>query len=109
MAGGAVQFPVPAEVAYDYLVDPTHRPEWQSSLRAVELDPPRGHGRSDGHAGLVAREGLRWTDVTRPGLRPRMELTLPTDRVSRPRKRTNSSGSRPSAKPTSRLARISFS
>ena len=29
-------FDVPAEVAFDYLVDPRHRPEWQSSLRRVE-------------------------------------------------------------------------
>ena len=34
MAG--VRFGVPVEVAFDYLVDPHHRPEWQSSLRRVE-------------------------------------------------------------------------
>ena len=33
----AVAFAVPAEVAFDYLIDPRHRPEWQSSLRRVEL------------------------------------------------------------------------
>ena len=34
--GGTVPFPVPAEVAFDYLVDPANRPQWQSSLAAVE-------------------------------------------------------------------------
>ncbi|MBS45500.1 MAG: polyketide cyclase [Nocardioides sp.] len=62
--GRAVLFPVPCEVAYDYLVAPDNRAEWQSSLRAVE--DVRG---ADGVAGQT------WTDVTNPGLRPRMELT----------------------------------
>jgi hypothetical protein len=61
--GVEVGFDVPAEVAYDYLVDPRNRPEWQSSLRSVELD-------GDG----PVRVGMRWTDVTRLGPRPEMEL-----------------------------------
>ena len=61
MAG--VAFEVPAEVAFDYLADPRHRPEWQSSLRRVELID---------HDVAV---GQRWVDVTMPGLRPRMETT----------------------------------
>jgi uncharacterized protein YndB with AHSA1/START domain len=64
-----VRFGVPAEVAFDYLVDPHHRPEWQSSLRRVE----------DVDAG-APRVGQRWVDVTVPGLRPRMETT----RLERP-------------------------
>ena len=64
MAGGSVDFGVPVERAYDYLVDPTLRPQWQASLRAVEV------GETEPVVGLV------WTDVTWPGLRPRMELTL---------------------------------
>jgi hypothetical protein len=59
-----VSFPVPAEVACAYLADPVHRPEWQSSLRAVEVidaGPPH--------------VGQRWTDVTVPGLRPAMRTT----------------------------------
>ncbi len=60
---GRVPFPVPAEVAFDYLVDPRNRPAWQSSLARVED--------VDGEPRL----GQRWTDVTRPGLRPAMETT----------------------------------
>ena len=58
-----VRFAVPAEVAFDYLAEPRNRTEWQSSLKAVEVldeGPPR--------------VGQRWYDVTRPGLRPLMEL-----------------------------------
>ncbi|GGD05543.1 SRPBCC family protein [Nocardioides daphniae] len=68
MAGGAVDFAVPAEAAYDFLVDPTQRPRWQSSLRAVEL-------RDGWEPGDPVEAGLRWVDVTWPGLRPRMTLT----------------------------------
>lgn len=60
-----VRFEVPVEVAFDYLVDPHRRAEWQSSLRRVEevdAGPPR--------------VGQRWVDVTVPGLRPRMETTV---------------------------------
>ena len=60
---GTVVFAVPAEVAFDYLVDPRNRPAWQSSLTRVED--------VDGEP----RVGQRWTDVTRPGLRPAMETT----------------------------------
>ena len=59
-----VRFDVPCEAAYDYLVDPANRPAWQSSLRAVDD--------VEGPDGVI---GQRWTDVTVPGLRPRMELT----------------------------------
>ena len=60
----AVQFPVPPEVAFDYLVDPVNRPAWQSSLRSVE--------EVDG----APRVGQTWIDVTTPGLRPKMRTTL---------------------------------
>jgi len=63
MASGKVRFHVPAEVAFDYLVDPRHRPQWQSSLRRVED--------VDGDP----RAGQTWTDVTKPGLRPAMTTT----------------------------------
>jgi hypothetical protein len=66
---GSVAFAVPAEVAFDYLVDPRNRPEWQSSLRWVE-DVSGG-----------PRAGQTWTDVTWPGLRPAMR----TDILERPR------------------------
>ena len=58
-----VRFAVPRAVAYDYLVEPANRPQWQSSLRAVA-----------DVSGPVA-VGLTWTDVTKPGVRPQMELT----------------------------------
>jgi hypothetical protein len=59
-----VDFDVPAEVAFDYLVDPRNRPHWQSSLRRVELIDD------------VAEVGQRWVDVTSVGARPRMETTV---------------------------------
>ena len=64
MADRGVRFPVPREVAFDYLVDPRNRAAWQSSLRRVE-----------GVTG-EPRVGQRWVDVTVPGLRPRMETTV---------------------------------
>lgn len=67
--GGTVVFEVPTEVAFDYLVDPHHRAEWQSSLRRVEN--VRGEPRA----------GQTWTDVTKLGPRPAMR----TDIVERPR------------------------
>jgi uncharacterized protein YndB with AHSA1/START domain len=63
MTTGTVRFDVPAEQAFDYLVDPNNRPAWQSSLRRVED--------VDGQP----RVGQTWTDVTKPGLRPAMRTT----------------------------------
>lgn len=59
-----VSFPVPPEVAFDYLVDPANRAQWQSSLRRVE--------EIDGEP----RVGQTWVDVTVPGLRPQMRTTV---------------------------------
>jgi uncharacterized protein YndB with AHSA1/START domain len=64
-----VTFDVPVDVAFDYLVDPHNRPQWQSSLRRVEA--------VDGDVAV----GQSWIDVTGPGLRPVMtttELDRPT-------------------------------
>lgn len=61
MAG--VTFDVPVEVAFDYLVDPRNRPEWQASLRRVEVLDDR------------VEVGQRWVDVTVTRMRPRMETT----------------------------------
>ncbi|MGB0102032.1 MAG: SRPBCC family protein [Nocardioides sp.] len=58
-----VAFPVSCEVAFDYLADPHHRADWQSSLARVED--------VDGEV----RVGQTWVDVTKPGLRPLMETT----------------------------------
>jgi polyketide cyclase/dehydrase/lipid transport protein len=62
-AGGTVAFDVPREVAYDYLVDPRNRPQWQSSLRGVS------------HVDGEPRIGQTWVDETRPGIKPRMRTT----------------------------------
>ena len=64
-----VAFYVPVEAAFDYLVDPRNRPQWQSSLRRVEQV-----------VGAVG-PGQTWVDVTGPGLRPAMETTA----LARPR------------------------
>jgi hypothetical protein len=48
---------------FDYLSDPRHRPEWQSSLRAIHL--------VDGGS---PRVGTRWVDRTAVGANPRMEI-----------------------------------
>lgn len=70
MSVNAVDFTVPAEVAYDFLVDPLQRPRWQSSLRRVDLVDA-----VHDEAGGPVRAGTSWTDVTWPGVRPRMVLT----------------------------------
>jgi uncharacterized protein YndB with AHSA1/START domain len=59
-----VTFGVPAEVAFDFLVDPRNRPDWQSSLRRVAL------------ADASVRVGQTWVDVTSIGARPAMETTV---------------------------------
>jgi hypothetical protein len=61
--GGRVEFSATREVAFDYLVDPRHRPEWQSSLARVSA--------VDGEPRL----GQTWIDETKPGLKPRMRTT----------------------------------
>ncbi len=66
----AVAFPVPPEVAFDYLADPVNRPAWQSSLARVE------------HVDGEVRVGQTWVDVTKPGMRPLMETT----ELDRPRR-----------------------
>ena len=60
---GSVTFEVPPAVAFDYLVDPHHRAEWQSSLRRVS--------EVDGEP----RVGQTWVDETKPGIKPRMRTT----------------------------------
>jgi len=64
MLGGRVAFDVPVEEAFAYLADPRNRPEWQSSLRSVEM-------LDDGEP----RVGMRWRDHTVVGLVPQMEIT----------------------------------
>jgi uncharacterized protein YndB with AHSA1/START domain len=54
---------VPPAAAFDYLTDPHHRPEWQSSLARVE------------EVAGEPRVGQTWVDVTKAGVRPAMETT----------------------------------
>ena len=56
-----MRFHRPVDVVFDYLSDPTARPEWQSSLRRVELRGAQTSG-----------VGTRWIDVTWAGLRPEL-------------------------------------
>lgn len=51
-------------MAFAYLLEPTNRPEWQSSLAAIV---PLDHG--------TPYVGMRWHDVTKVGVRPLMEIT----------------------------------
>jgi Polyketide cyclase / dehydrase and lipid transport len=64
MLGGQVAFDVPVDVAYAYLAYPRHRPEWQSSLRSVQM-------LDEGEP----RVGMRWHDHTVVGIVPRMVIT----------------------------------
>jgi polyketide cyclase/dehydrase/lipid transport protein len=68
--GGRVEFSCDRETAFDYLVDPRRRPEWQSSLRRVS--------EVDGEP----RVGQTWVDETKAGIRPRM-MTTELDRPTR--------------------------
>jgi Polyketide cyclase / dehydrase and lipid transport len=66
-----VTYAVPVSDAFAYLADPRHRPEWQSSLRSVELL---------GDAASAPRVGQSWRDHTMVGMAPEMETTaLETD------------------------------
>ena len=63
-----LEYAVPASVAFAYLADPANRPEWQSSLRAVEL--------LGADAGETPRVGMRWLDHTAVGMSPEMAITV---------------------------------
>lgn len=58
----SLELPHPPPVLFPFLVDPSNRPLWQSSLRAVE------------GAGAPA-VGSTWHDVTRYGVRAAMQIT----------------------------------
>lgn len=59
-----VTFGQAPEVVFTFLADPRNRPDWQSSLRAVEMQ-------DDGEP----RVGMRWRDLTSVGFRPDMSIT----------------------------------
>ena len=54
--------PVPAAVAFRYLCDPRNRPEWQSSLRSVDVP-----------ADEEPQVGQAWRETTAVGVRPQLE------------------------------------
>ena len=65
MRTATLRYAVPVHEAFTYLADPRNRPEWQSSLRRVELlDEGAPH------------VGQRWLDHTAVGMAPAMELTV---------------------------------
>lgn len=59
-----VDFDLPVNAVFEYLGDPRNRPEWQSSLMSVTLKE-----RTEPYV------GMRWTETTMVGVRPRMEIT----------------------------------
>jgi Polyketide cyclase / dehydrase and lipid transport len=64
MLGGQVDFAVAREFAYAYLADPRNRPEWQGSLKNVEMI-------DEGEP----RVGMRWRDHTVARIVPDMQIT----------------------------------
>jgi hypothetical protein len=62
-----VTFRQTPEVVFSFLADPRNRPQWQSSLRAVEMQDTG-----------EPRVGMRWRDVTSVGLRPDLSITTLT-------------------------------
>ncbi len=63
----SVLFSAPPDVVFTFLADPRKRPEWQSSLKGVEM-----------HDQGEPRVGMRWRDLTGAGFRPEMEITALT-------------------------------
>ncbi|HEY0642632.1 MAG TPA: SRPBCC family protein [Nocardioides sp.] len=59
-----VELPVSAETAFRYLCDPRNRPEWQSSLRSVEVP-----------ADEEPHLGQTWRETTSVGVKPHLETT----------------------------------
>src|SRR5699024_163257 len=59
-----VPFAVPREVAFDFLVDPLKRMQWQSSLRAVDDVEP-----------MPPQAGTRWQERATGGVVSEMRLT----------------------------------
>ena len=59
----AVELPHAPEVVHAYLADPRNRPQWQSSLLSVDAPDVEPH------------VGLRWSETTAVGVRPRLEIT----------------------------------
>ena len=59
-----LDLPHPPAALFRYLAEPRNRPEWQSSLKAVDdIDPGEPH------------EGMHWRDITKVGIKPHLQLT----------------------------------
>jgi uncharacterized protein YndB with AHSA1/START domain len=59
-----LELPHPPATLFRFLADPYNRPLWQASLRTVT-------DVADGEPVV----GMRWCDVTKVGIKPRMEIT----------------------------------
>lgn len=68
MATFTLTIAAPPRAVFDYIVEPRHRPEWQASLRSVELVDA-------GTDGAPLGIGTRWIDHTAIGARPRLRIT----------------------------------
>ncbi|MEP9395567.1 SRPBCC family protein [Gordonia sp. VNK1] len=67
IASVRVDIDAPVDVAFGYLTDPDHRPEWQSSLSRIDDVVAMGSRPGD--------VGSSWRDITRvPLVRPAMEV-----------------------------------
>jgi hypothetical protein len=69
MNGTTLRIAAPPRATFDYLAEPRNRPQWQSTLRAVDM-------LTDGPTGV----GTRWLDRTMVGAAPSLEITA----MSRP-------------------------
>ena len=59
-----LELPHPPATLFRFLADPHNRPLWQSSLREVaECDDGDPH------------RGMQWRDITKVGIKPRMQIT----------------------------------
>jgi hypothetical protein len=64
MSSTTLRIAAPPRATFDYLAEPRNRPQWQSTLRAVDL-------LTDGPTGV----GTRWLDRTMVGAAPALEIT----------------------------------
>jgi hypothetical protein len=67
MTSATLRIAAPPRATFDYLAEPRNRPQWQSSLRAVDM-------LTDG----PTRVGTRWLDRTTVGAAPCLEITAMT-------------------------------
>ncbi|WP_435769603.1 SRPBCC family protein [Nocardioides sp. SYSU DS0651] len=73
MSRHLLRIAAPPQVAFDYLAEPRNRPQWQSSLRAVQMLTTG-----------PTRLGTRWVDRTTIGARPTLEITAMSPPSAKP-------------------------